>query len=179
VSDRYGPWAVIAGGSEGIDAEVCNRLAGGGVNMALIARNAGALESQAHHLASTYGVEVRQRPLDLAASDAVADVVEFAKGLNVGFYARVASYAPLDPYLDTSSERHRQALAVNVLSAHELTHHFASAMTARGSGGILLCSSMASLTPFRTTRSTPPTRHTSGCSARRCGTNCAPMGSTF
>ncbi|MDT5244908.1 MAG: hypothetical protein QOD36_2284, partial [Mycobacterium sp.] len=36
---RYGPWAVIAGASEGIGASLADELAGRGLNLVLIARN--------------------------------------------------------------------------------------------------------------------------------------------
>ncbi|BDN83307.1 hypothetical protein NJB1907Z4_C35220 [Mycobacterium pseudoshottsii] len=35
---KYGPWVVIAGGSEGVGAEFARQLAGGGLNLVLIAR---------------------------------------------------------------------------------------------------------------------------------------------
>lgn len=35
---KYGPWAVIAGGSEGVGAEFAEQLAGDGFDLVLIAR---------------------------------------------------------------------------------------------------------------------------------------------
>lgn len=147
MKDRYGPWAFINGGSEGIGAEMGNTLAGAGVNICLTARNSGALERQHKHLEETYAVEVRSRTFDLSQSSAVEAILNFTADLDVGFYAHVASSASLGPYLDIAPERHRQALQVNVNSLHELTYHFALKMRQRGSGGIVLCSSMASLSP--------------------------------
>ncbi|MBP2452056.1 NAD(P)-dependent dehydrogenase (short-subunit alcohol dehydrogenase family) [Mycolicibacterium lutetiense] len=44
---RYGPWAVIAGGSEGVGAEFARLLAEDGFNLVLLARKAGPLEATA------------------------------------------------------------------------------------------------------------------------------------
>jgi NAD(P)-dependent dehydrogenase (short-subunit alcohol dehydrogenase family) len=40
---KYGPWAVIAGGSEGAGAEFAKQLAADGFNLVLIARKPGPL----------------------------------------------------------------------------------------------------------------------------------------
>jgi short-subunit dehydrogenase len=37
-SDRYGPWALVAGGSQGLGAAFAEELAGKGLNLLLIAR---------------------------------------------------------------------------------------------------------------------------------------------
>jgi short-subunit dehydrogenase len=144
----YGPWAFINGGSEGIGAEIGNFLAANGVNIAMVARNAGALEKQKAHLLNNYSIEVRAETVDLAAPDAAGQIIEMTRGLDVGFYAHVASSAPLGAYLDTPPQKHEQALQVNVNSLHQLTYHFATGMREKAGGGIMLCSSMASLSAF-------------------------------
>ena len=144
----YGPWAFINGGSEGIGAEIGNTLAQNGINICMIARNASALEAQQRHLQETYGVEVIAKAMDLAKPNAVEEIIELTQGIEVGFYAHVASTSPLGPYLDASLDRHRQSLQVNVNSVSDLTYHFAQKMRTRGRGGIMLCSSMASLNAF-------------------------------
>lgn len=54
---KYGPWAVIAGGSEGVGAEFARLLAEDGFNLVLIARKPGPLEQTAQHCRAL-GVEV-------------------------------------------------------------------------------------------------------------------------
>jgi hypothetical protein len=44
---KYGPWALIAGGSEGVGAEFALLLAQAGLNLVLVARTAAALEQTA------------------------------------------------------------------------------------------------------------------------------------
>ena len=144
----YGPWAFITGGSEGIGAEIGNTLASQGINICMVARNEAALAKQQQHLQDTYGIDVIARSLDLSQPSAVSDIIELANDLDIGFYAHVASYAPLDGYLDASQERHHRSLRLNVNYLHDLTYHFASLMRQRGGGAVMLCSSMASLNPF-------------------------------
>ncbi len=59
-SDRYGPWAVIAGASEGLGAAYARALAARGLNLVLVARRRPALEALATQLAAEFGVEVRR-----------------------------------------------------------------------------------------------------------------------
>ncbi|MBZ1507625.1 SDR family NAD(P)-dependent oxidoreductase [Leuconostoc mesenteroides] len=43
-ADKYGPWAVITGGSEGVGRCFALRLAAAGVNLLLVARQSGPLD---------------------------------------------------------------------------------------------------------------------------------------
>ena len=45
--ENYGPWAVVAGGSEGVGAEFARLLAGAGLNLVLLARKPGPLDATA------------------------------------------------------------------------------------------------------------------------------------
>ena len=55
---RYGPWAVIAGGSEGVGRAFATQLAEAGLNLVLIARKPVALEETAA-LCRAHGVRGR------------------------------------------------------------------------------------------------------------------------
>jgi len=58
MQQNYGPWAFIAGVSEGIGAEISQRLAACGINIFLVARNEGALNAQRDHLQANYPVKL-------------------------------------------------------------------------------------------------------------------------
>ena len=47
LAQKYGPWAVIAGASEGVGASLADQLAGHGLNLVLIARNEALLATLA------------------------------------------------------------------------------------------------------------------------------------
>ena len=67
----YGPWAVIAGGSEGVGAEFATQLADDGFNLVLLARKEGPLEETAAACRQR-GVDVRTLSVDLTSPTAVA-----------------------------------------------------------------------------------------------------------
>ena len=62
---KYGPWAVVTGGSEGIGAAMAVELGGAGVDVVLIARRPEPLAEVADEVRSQTGAEVRTLSLDL------------------------------------------------------------------------------------------------------------------
>ena len=64
---RYGPWALIAGGSEGIGRSFAMQVAGRGLDLLLVARRVGPLEETATEIRARFGVEVVTQTLDLTA----------------------------------------------------------------------------------------------------------------
>jgi len=70
-ADRYGPWAVIAGASEGTGRAFARKLAASGVSSILLARRAGPLESLAAEIRVETGVECLGQTVDLAAPHAL------------------------------------------------------------------------------------------------------------
>ena len=81
--ERYGPWAVVAGASEGIGASFSRKLAARGMNLVLVARRAAPLEELAAELRREHRVQVKVQPLDLGSPDAVAGRI--ADAHNSGF----------------------------------------------------------------------------------------------
>ncbi len=68
-AQRYGPRALILGGSEGIGAAFADHLAASGLDLTLVARSPGPLNAAAEELRGRYGVAVDAHALDLTASD--------------------------------------------------------------------------------------------------------------
>jgi short-subunit dehydrogenase len=56
-AERYGPWAVVAGASEGTGREFARQIAAHGVNLVLIARREGPLAELAEQIRAESGVE--------------------------------------------------------------------------------------------------------------------------
>ena len=83
-AQRYGPWAVIAGASEGVGASLADQLADRGLNLVLIARNEALLDEVARGVHERHGVEVRPLGLDLTVADVSDRVAETTDGLDVG-----------------------------------------------------------------------------------------------
>src|SRR5487761_246150 len=82
--ERYGPWALVAGASEGLGAEFAAQLAARGLNLVLIARRADALAEVSARLQREYAVEVRTLPLDLAREDLASVIAEATDDLEIG-----------------------------------------------------------------------------------------------
>jgi short-subunit dehydrogenase len=140
---RYGPWAVVAGASEGIGAAFSENLAARGLSLILVARRAAPLEALAAEIRGRHGVEVRVLPLDLGSEEAVAAMQAATEGLELGLLVYNAAYSPIGAFLDVGVEEHFKAIRVNVHGPLRFSHHFGRRFAARGKGGIILMSSMS------------------------------------
>jgi len=142
-TSRYGPWAIVAGASEGLGAAFAASLAARGVNLVLLARRAELLDEVAARLRTEIGVEVRTEACDLARPD-LADVLERATGgLDVGLAVYNAAYAPVGAVLERSLDELTRVVDVNVRGPIVFARTLAPKMVARGRGGVVLMSSMA------------------------------------
>ncbi len=139
----YGPWAVIAGGSEGVGAEFAGQLADAGLNLVLIARKSAPLDQTANSCRDR-GVEVRTLALDLVAPEAVARIVEATADVHVGLLIyNAGANTCSEHFLDGDLAAFSRVIDLNVGSMLALVQHFARPMRERRSGGILLVGSMA------------------------------------
>lgn len=141
--ERYGPWALVAGASEGLGEQFARQLAERGLDLVLIARRGEVLRSLASDIADARGVEVRDLALDLAGPDAVSQIAQATADLEIGLLVYNAAVSVIGSFLDNPIERYREELEVNCRKPLELSHHFARPMALRGRGGILLMSSLA------------------------------------
>ncbi|MFI0355348.1 SDR family NAD(P)-dependent oxidoreductase [Actinomadura sp. 9N407] len=142
--DRYGPWAVIAGGSEGVGASFAMRLAEAGLNLVLIARKPGPLAETAAAVRAATGVEVRTIELDLIAPEPLKAIRAVTDGLEVGlmiFNAGANSYG--HEFVTGDLERFQGVIDLNITAQLAITQHFGALMKERGRGGIILVGSLA------------------------------------
>jgi uncharacterized protein len=143
-AERYGPWAVIAGASEGTGAAYSRQLAAKGLNLILIARREGPLNALADEIRNQHGVECVTASIDLTRPDAHDAIVAAAGDREVGLYI---SNAGADPngseFLDKPVQAWVDLVTRNVLTSLRCCHHFGGKMRERGRGGILLVGSGA------------------------------------
>jgi len=83
-AQKYGPWAVVAGASEGIGASLADQLASGDLNLVLIARNGPLLDEVATRAGEEHGVATRAVVQDLTDPDVTARMADATAGLDVG-----------------------------------------------------------------------------------------------
>jgi uncharacterized protein len=143
LKDRYGPWAVVAGASEGLGETFARRLAAEGLSLVLVARRRERLEGLCDALMREHGVEARPLALDLARPDVGDVVAEATEGLEVGLLVYNAALSVIGPFLAREPGDHLRVLDVNCRAPVALAHRLGGAMAARARGGIVLMSSMA------------------------------------
>lgn len=139
----YGPWAVIAGGSEGVGASFAHQLAAAGLNLVLIARKPGPLEETAEAVRE-HGVEVRTLSLDLTDPASIARIQLATADIEVGllvYNAGANTYGA--EFVEGDLDRFQQIIALNVTAQLALVQHFGAPMKARRRGGLLLVGSLA------------------------------------
>ncbi len=143
---HYGPWALIAGGSEGIGLCFARRLAEAGINLLLLARRAGPLEAAGEALEADYPVEVHTHAADLTSGTIREELEAITAGLEIGllvYNAGAAHGAAL--FHDEPLEQAQKMVALNCTGPLLFAHHLGTGMRERGRGGIILLSSMAGL----------------------------------
>jgi short-subunit dehydrogenase len=152
-ADRYGSWAAIFGASEGIGASFARQIAAKGVNVVLVARRRDPLEALAREIQSDCEAQVRTLSLDLTQHDFLDAVADVTRDLDVGLIVWNAGATGLsagaaheaDEFLTSSFSSHVALVQLNCIGPVAACYHFAPAMKQRGSGGIVLVSSMAGM----------------------------------
>jgi short-subunit dehydrogenase len=144
--ERYGPWALIAGASEGIGAAFAEQIAAHGINLILVARNQGRLDELATSIRADAGVSVRTAAVDLTEPDTGERIAHVAEGCEVGLLvfnagARTRYGDLVDDPLDITVRQ----IHLNCVAPATLCRLFGAPMKARGRGGIILLGSMSGL----------------------------------
>lgn len=107
LTTKYGPWGVIAGGSDGVGAAFAHRMAAQGMNVVLVARRLPVLEASADEIRARHGVEVRTVALDLSSPSALSELEEATVGLEVGLFVYNAGSDDRSvPFLDKDLSTH-------------------------------------------------------------------------
>jgi uncharacterized protein len=143
-ADKYGPWAVVAGASDGIGAAFAEALAVRGVNVALLARRQAVLDEVAEGIGARTRVQTRTLAVDLAEPDAATVIATATEDLDVGFLVYCAGADPdFAPFLASPVSTAEAMIQRNCTVPVQLCHHYAPAMVERGSGGIVVFGSGA------------------------------------
>ena len=93
-ADRYGPWAVIAGASEGVGAEFARVMGERGVNVVLDRPPAAEAGGGGGVDSGQTGAETRVAAVDLSRAEAIEKIVEVTSDLEVGMLMYVAGADP-------------------------------------------------------------------------------------
>lgn len=143
-SAQYGPWALIAGASEGVGRVFAEQLAERGLNVVLIARREHVLNQIASELTLRHGVQVRVLAIDLATSDAASQVKNAVSDVDIGFLVYCAGAdTNFKPFLDAPLAAAESMVHRNCNLPMQLCYHFCGAMVQRGRGAVVLLGSGA------------------------------------
>ncbi|HEU5355855.1 MAG TPA: SDR family NAD(P)-dependent oxidoreductase [Actinocrinis sp.] len=144
-SHRFGPWAVVTGASSGIGREFARQLAATGVNVVLASRRADLLAEFGQELAARHSVDYRSVPIDLSDPAAPAELAHATADLDVGLLVSNAGDMLLGEFTGHEPAALLREMQLNATAHLALIRYFAPRLVRRGSGGILLVSSMAGL----------------------------------
>jgi len=144
--DRYGPWALVAGASDGIGEAFARGIAERGVNLLLLARREALLERLAEDIRASSGVEARPLVADLTAPDLDARVEAGTRGLDVGLLVyNAGAVHGVGAFLEQPLAHAEKLVALNCTGPLRLAHRLGGPMCARQRGGIVLVTSMVAL----------------------------------
>lgn len=143
-ADKYGPWALVAGASDGVGSAMAEELARRGLNVVLLARRQAVLDDVAAGITTRTGVQTRTLAIDLAAPGASGDVIAATEDLDIGFLVYCAGADPnFRPFLSSPLSVAESLVQRNCLVPMQLCHHYARPMVERGRGGIVIFGSGA------------------------------------
>jgi short-subunit dehydrogenase len=142
--DKYGPWAIIIGGSEGIGAEAGRQLAEAGINLILVSRSEAKLSALAERIRGESGVAVRTLALDMSEPDTLPAIRAISSDVEIGLlFMNVGATFGAGRFLRSDIEDLERTMRVNSMTHVGLSHHFGRMMLERGRGGIVFIGSMA------------------------------------
>ena len=140
---KYGPWAVVAGASQGLGEEYARQLATFGIHVVLVARRVQPMTILAEEFTDKYGVQTRVIELDLARVDAAQVVERETADLEIGILVYNAALSTIGGFFESALEDHIREIETNCRAPMMLAHTLGRRMAARGQGGIVLMSSLS------------------------------------
>jgi uncharacterized protein len=142
VAQRYGPWAVVTGASDGIGRAFAHHLAAQGLHLVLVARRAPVLQELAADLQRSHGVQCLVIAADLADLEAVHRLAEGTAALDVGLLVLAAGFGTSGPLLDAELGAETEMADLNCTSVLAQAWHFGRRFASRRRGGVVFLSSL-------------------------------------
>tara|TARA_B110000444_G_C18736782_1_gene546005 strand:- start:36 stop:863 length:828 start_codon:yes stop_codon:yes gene_type:complete len=145
-AQKYGPWALIAGASEGIGLSFAEQLAGQGINLILISRREDLLHEKAEAIKVKFAVEIDVEAIDLTKPNLYEKINKIAQSREIGmmiYNAGAMHGASLFHEQDLSLSM--KLVDLNCRGPLILSHIVGGKMRERGHGGIILLGSLVGL----------------------------------
>jgi uncharacterized protein len=141
IDRKYGPVALILGGSEGIGRQFAEQLAARGLDLVLVARSAGALDLAASELRAAHAVAVTTYAQDLAVADLGPFLGQLLAQHDVGLaVCNAGATHGVGVFLDEPLEKALNLVRLNCLTPVRVAHQVLSERRGRGAGLIIVSS---------------------------------------
>src|SRR5260370_2390674 len=139
---QFGPWALVTGASSGIGTEFARQIAGGGVNLVLVARREALLNEGGRHITRDFGVQFRALTMDLSQEGFVSKLAEDTKDLDIGLVVSNAGTANPGEFLKLDRQLLVETLPVNTMSHFDSAHYFGRKLAVRRRGRLIFARGM-------------------------------------
>lgn len=145
INEWQGKWALITGASAGIGVAFAKELAAGGTHLVLTARRLERLQEVARSLEEKYKIQTRVIAADLARAEAPQAIYDYTQQekLNIELLINNAGFGQYGELPIVETQRLLDMVQVNCTAVVHLTRLYLPGMVARGSGDVLIVSSVA------------------------------------
>ncbi|MCZ6633237.1 MAG: SDR family NAD(P)-dependent oxidoreductase [bacterium] len=147
---KYGPWALVTGASVGLGADFVRQLAAKGLNIVLVARRQGRMETLAQEVQNAHGIQTRIIAADLTSEGACQQVIDQTSDLEVGLLVNNAGFGMSGEYHTLDADHQVKMTVLNCVVPVLLTNHYLPPMLERGRGGMIFLASIAAYQPTPT-----------------------------
>ncbi len=146
---KYDGYALITGGSSGIGLAFAHELAAMGYDLVIVSNIETQLKTAEKELKKAHDVDVLAIYQDLAdpeSTDIIYNKLQ-AKKIHVGLLLTNAGFAATGPFHELDRKKMLDMIRVMTISVTDLSYKFLPAMLEKGSGGIIITSSISSQLP--------------------------------
>ena len=174
--EKYGPWALVIGGSEGVGAAFARQLAADGFKLVLVARKQAPLDELAAELRGR-GAEVRVLSADLSQPDVLGKVRAVTDDIEVGLMVyNAGANNTRGLFVELPEQVTQSVIAINVLGHANFARHYGALMVKRGHGGIILTGSLGGYLGSPTLAAYTASKSFSRIFTEALWAECAPLG---
>lgn len=133
-AQRYGPWALVAGGTDGLGLAWSHEAARRGLHVAMVGLDPAQAEAAAAEVATAHRVSTLAIGQDLADPDATERIDAALADREVGLLICNAAVSPIGDFLARDLADLERTIDVNVTTTMRLLHRHGTGMAARGRG---------------------------------------------
>jgi short-subunit dehydrogenase len=174
--EKYGPWALVVGGSEGVGAAFARLLATNGFKLVLVARKQEPLEDLAEELRG-HGTEVRILSADLSHPNVLEQVRAVTDDIEIGLMVyNAGANNTRGLFVELPAAITQSVIAINVLGQANFARHYGALMVKRGRGGIILAGSLSGYLGSPTLAAYTASKSFSRIFSEALWAECAPLG---